>query len=166
MGGASPPARRGRHRERRKPAPPSARRVRFLPAKIGARATPQSRGSSATGVAGAQAADAALWGGLRLVPTAVVLTEKVEGEVPRRVPPNGVNVIRVVLGIVVLDEEPRSVQPEVVRVTGLQGAGPGKMGRAEARLADAGPLRLGEIGPEVPDELLHQALGQRALRGP
>src|SRR5467141_4475733 len=74
------------------------------------------------------------------------------------------NVIRVVLRIVVLDQAPRTVQPEVVRVTRLEETGPGEGVRPDARLADAGPLRLGQIGPEVPDEFLDQALGQRTLR--
>jgi len=41
---------------------------------------------------------------VRVVPAAVVLAEDVEGEVPRRVSPDGVDVVRVVLRVVVLDE--------------------------------------------------------------
>src|SRR5256712_6199403 len=101
---------------------------------------------------------------MRVMPAAVVLAEDVQGEVPRRVPPDGMDVVCVVLRVVVLDEEPRPMQPEVVRVAGFEGTGPGEVDKTEPGLANARPLRLGQLRPQIPDELLDQALGQRALR--
>jgi hypothetical protein len=76
------------------------------------------------------------------------------------------DVVHFVLRVVVLHQKPRPVQPEVMRVTRLDGAGPGEADRAEPRLADPGPLRLRELGPEVPDEFLDQPLCQHALPRP
>src|SRR5438105_2412345 len=98
------------------------------------------------------------------MPAAVMLAEKIESEVSPRVPPDGMDVVRVVLRVVMLHEQPRPVQPEVVRVSRLDRAGPGEMDRLETRFADARSLRLGQFRSQVTDELLDQALRQSAVR--
>src|SRR5260370_26234985 len=69
----------------------------------------------------------------------------------------------VVLGIVVLHQKPRPVQPEVVRVTRLDRAAPGEVDGAEARLPDARALRLGEIDRKSVVEGKRVDLGGRRI---
>src|SRR5262245_10326471 len=54
----------------------------------------------------------------------VVRTEQVGAEVVPRVVPHGVDVVRAVLAVVVLDEERGTVQPVVVRLLRVDGPGP------------------------------------------
>ena len=52
----------------------------------------------------------------------VVLSEKILPEIAIEVTPHGVNVIALVLGLVVLDQEQRGLHPVVVRIARLDAA--------------------------------------------
>ena len=70
----------------------------------------------------------------------VVLLEQVFAEVVFEVAPDAMNVVGVVLGIVVFDEEGRPLDAVVVGLTEFEAAGPG-----EADLVDSGFEDLGQI---------------------
>jgi hypothetical protein len=53
--------------------------------------------------------------------------EHVESEVRRRIPPYRVGVVGPALGVVPLDEQPRALEPVVVRGAALGGAGSGEV---------------------------------------
>ena len=56
-----------------------------------------------------------------------VRAEGVVAEVGRRITPHRVGVVRLALGVVVLDEQPRALQPVVMRLAGAGGPGPGQV---------------------------------------
>src|SRR4051812_28642875 len=99
------------------------------------------------------------------MPAPVVLAEKVSPEVAGRIAPDGMDVVRVVLGVVMLDQQARAVEAEVMGVARVRRACPGEVDGAHARLADTRPLRLCKLGAQVADEFLDQTLGVGALRG-
>src|ERR1039457_7347047 len=57
---------------------------------------------------------------------AVVLGQHVVAEIIGRVPPHRVDVIAVALGVVVLDEQPWSLDAEIMPLSGFGAARPGK----------------------------------------
>lgn len=71
-----------------------------------------------------------------------VLPDQVGAEVAREVAPHRVDVIRVVLRVVVLDQKGRPLHPVVVARTALGRAGLGEGRFVEARGANARPPRL------------------------
>jgi hypothetical protein len=56
-----------------------------------------------------------------------VRAEDVVAEVGFRVTPDRMSVVRLALGVVVLDEQPRALQAVVVRLARAGGAGPGQV---------------------------------------
>jgi hypothetical protein len=61
-----------------------------------------------------------------------VVGENVAAEVAARVAPDGVDVVGAALGVVVLDQKPRTLDPVVVRSAQLGAASPGEMQRGAA----------------------------------
>ena len=87
----------------------------------------------------------------------VVLGQHVVAEVVRRVAPHRVDVVAVSLGVVVLDEQRRSLDAEVMPLPGFGGARPG-----EGEVVQPGALQVVQLGPghlvgqpprERPDQL-------------
>ncbi|MCO5556220.1 hypothetical protein L7F22_009766 [Adiantum nelumboides] len=62
----------------------------------------------------------------------VVVVEQVHAEVVLRVTPHRVGVVRAVLGVVPLQQQPRPLQPVVVRLPRLRRPRPGQVGREQA----------------------------------
>src|SRR5688572_1459257 len=75
----------------------------------------------------------------------VVLLEEVVAEVVLEVAPDGVDVIGVVLGVVVFDEEGWAVDAVVVGLAGLELAGPGEADLVVAGLLDAEEVMVGDL---------------------
>ena len=69
----------------------------------------------------------------------LVLGQQVPGEVAAQVAPHGVDVIRAVLGVVVLDEQARTAERVIVAGAWLDRPGP-----PEAHLVESG---VGDVGP-------------------
>lgn len=99
-----------------------------------------------------------------------MLTKQVAAEVPVEVPPHRMDVVRVVLRVVVLDEESRALHPVVVGCAASQVAGPRKGDRVRAgSLEPRHPLSrdlVGHVGRVGSDELHeHRALWLREPLG-
>src|SRR5262249_56580241 len=92
----------------------------------------------------------------------VVLSKEVDAEVALRVAPHRVDVVRAVLGVVVLHDEVASLHPVVVTLAVLQPTGPGEVDRRQPRPLDARPLLGGDVGP-VAIEVDVDELGQQTL---
>src|SRR6185436_16752815 len=99
------------------------------------------------------------------------------GQVPREqvlapvvveLAPDGVDVVRAVLGVVVLDEEGRPAHDVVVAAAGGIGAGPGERDVAESCIDDPGPGRIGDLRSGavhvVADQPLEQLLARATER--
>ena len=121
----------------------------------------------------------------RLIASAVVRrqvrAEGVVAEVGRRIPPHRVGVVRLALGVVVLDEQARALQPVVVRLAGVGGPGPGQVDGVQRGLVGVFRLRRQAVrdapgvggqqraqqvplpGVQIPGR---QALRDTAQRGP
>ena len=76
------------------------------------------------------------------------------------------DVVGVVLGVVVLGEQPAALHPVVVRLTGLDGAGPGERQLVE-RLIGRVPRRLGvgKLVGDPPNVHVEQGAQHLALAG-
>jgi hypothetical protein len=72
-------------------------------------------------------------------------------EVVVEVAVDAVHVIGPVLRIVVLNQERRTLNKIMVRLSGLQTAGPLKMDRLRAGTRDAGQVLIGEFLADAPD---------------
>ncbi len=57
------------------------------------------------------------------------------------------NMVGIILGIIVFNQQARPVQPVIMRPARLQAAGPGKMNSLAARLANLVPLGAGKVIP-------------------
>src|SRR2546423_1542483 len=68
----------------------------------------------------------------------VVRGEEVQAPVAFEVAPDGVDVVGVVLRVVVLDQEARTLDPVVVALTLLDAAHPGELNLVQPGLADGG----------------------------
>jgi hypothetical protein len=79
----------------------------------------------------------------------IVLAQEVAAPVAGQVVPDAVDVIRVVLGVVVLDERDRAVQVPVLGVAVLERAAPGEADVVGSGLADGGELGLGEVAAQI-----------------
>src|SRR3954449_8811440 len=75
----------------------------------------------------------------------------VEPEVALRVAPDGVDMVHVALGVVVLDEQPGALQPVIVRLVPLGTAGPGEVDLAESVAGELGRLPVGELVGDAPE---------------
>ncbi len=95
---------------------------------------------------------------------AQVLPEDIEAEIIAQITPDGMDMVPIVLGVVVFEQEGRALDPVIMFLALFQTPGPGE---ADAR--DAGFLDLGEIGirhlrAQPPDEFPHQSQSQFPLR--
>ena len=70
-----------------------------------------------------------------------MLLQQVTSKVVVEVSPDGVDMVRIVLGVVILEQERRSMDPVVMALTALSGACPSK-----ADLAATRRVYLGEVG--------------------
>ena len=70
-----------------------------------------------------------------------MLLQQVTSKVIVEVSPNGVNMVRIVLSVVILEQERRSMDPVVMALTALSGACPSK-----ADLAATRGVYFGEVG--------------------
>jgi hypothetical protein len=83
----------------------------------------------------------------------VVLSEHVAAEVVLGVAPHGVDVIASPLRVVVLDQEPRPLQPVVVRLARLDAACPGEMQAIQSAVIEFPCLGRGELLRHAPEVL-------------
>src|SRR5436190_15852365 len=74
----------------------------------------------------------------------VVTSQQVVAEVILQVPPDGVNVIGVVLGIVVLHQKCGSLYTIIMRLPALQIPGPGKIEISWRAFGDLCEIRIGD----------------------
>lgn len=77
--------------------------------------------------------------------------------------PDRVDVIGLVLRVVVLDDQRRTMQPVIMRLMRLQAAGPGEMEALEACLADPRTLRLNRRRAQGADEFLDDPQAEAAI---
>ena len=70
-----------------------------------------------------------------------VRAEGVVAEVGRRITPHRMGVVGLALGVVVLDEQPRALQPVVMRLAGAGGPGPGQVDGVQRGLVGVVRLR-------------------------
>jgi hypothetical protein len=96
----------------------------------------------------------------------IVRGKYVVAEVVRRVPPHRMDVVPAALRIVVLDQQVRPLDPEVVPLAGRRAARPGEREVLHARRFDPPHLRGRHVGGQPPGEPGHQ-LDERVqpLRG-
>src|ERR1700736_311310 len=102
---------------------------------------------------------------------AVVRSQHVVAEIVRRVPPRRMNVVAVSLGVVVLDEQRRSLDAEVMPLPRFGAPRPGEGEAIETSACEAvqlGPARLARQPPRdrPPQgrERINLPLGQRSTR--
>jgi hypothetical protein len=72
----------------------------------------------------------------------VVAPQEVVAEVALRIPPDAVDVVGVVLGVVVLDPQRRTVDPIVVGLSGLASSRPGEVDPLDAAGEDPVPRAM------------------------
>lgn len=87
---------------------------------------------------------------------AVVLGQHVVAEIIGRVPPHRVDVIAVALGVVVLDEQPWSLDAEIMPLSGFGAARPGKDEVVHPGALDVVQLGPGHLVRQPPRERPHQ----------
>ena len=83
----------------------------------------------------------AMLGGRRLV----VLSQQVDAEIVLEVSPDAVDVVGVVLGVVVFDQERRPLDAVVVRLSALEASGPREADLFDARLEDLAQVVAGQL---------------------
>ena len=82
-----------------------------------------------------------MFGACRLV----VLLQQVVAEIVLEVSPDAVDVVGVVLGVVVFDQESRPLDAVVVRLSPLEAAGPREADLVDARLEDLAQVVTGQL---------------------
>jgi hypothetical protein len=97
---------------------------------------------------------------------AIVRGKKIVAEVVGRVPPHRMDVVPAALRVVVLDQQVRALDPEVVPLAGRGAARPGEREVLHPRRFDPPHLRGRHVGGQPPGEPRHQ-LDERVqpLRG-
>ena len=90
--------------------------------------------------------------------------ERVAAEVVGQVPPDGVDVVRAALGVVVLDEDPLALDPIVVRLAPLGAARPEEAQAVELAV-DQARLLVGELIGETREIAAEQLAQDRGLAG-
>ena len=93
----------------------------------------------------------------------VVPGEDVVAEVAVGVAPHRVDVVHTALGVVVLGEQPGPLDPVVVRLTGLDAAGPGEVERLDPRARVLRRLGVGERVGDPADVDVEEGAQQLAL---
>ena len=78
----------------------------------------------------------------------VVLLEQVVAEIALEIAPDAVDVVGVVLGVVVFDQEGRALDAVVVGLAAFQAARPGEADLVDARLEDLAQVVGGQLGAE------------------
>src|SRR5262249_5972989 len=79
----------------------------------------------------------------------VVGAEQVHAEIVPRIVPDRMDVVGAILRVVVLDQERRAVQPVVVRLSGIDGAGPREAHVLGAGVAHPAKLLVGDVTAHV-----------------
>src|SRR5439155_23633423 len=86
----------------------------------------------------------------------VMAPQQIGREIMPGIVPDRMDVIGLVLGVVVLDQQIRALQPVIMRPSRLDAAGPGEMDVFEPGLAEPGPLGLRPGGAHGADAVLDQ----------
>ena len=84
----------------------------------------------------------------------VMPPQQIGREIMPGIVPDRMDVVGLVLGVVVLDQQVRAVQAVIMRPARFEAAGPGEMDLLQSGLADPRPLRLGHRRPHRADEFL------------
>jgi hypothetical protein len=93
----------------------------------------------------------------------VVLGQQVSGEVAAQVAPHGVDVIGLVLGVVVLDEQARTAERVIVAGASLDRPGPPEADLVESGVGDVGLGLVGDGGGSPIEVLPEQRYEQLTL---
>src|SRR5205085_12677169 len=96
---------------------------------------------------------------------AQMLSEEITAEVTREIPPDGVHVVRVVLRVVVLDQEGRTLDPVVMGLAASASPGPGQVELVETCLVDEPEALRSQRRGHRPRVLGEQPTQQLLLRG-
>src|SRR4029450_6041363 len=100
----------------------------------------------------------------------IVAREHVFAEISGEIAPDSMDMVGVVLRVVVLEQEGRSLHAIIVRLSGRIGSGPGKMDVVETGLVDRAEISIAHLVTASPHVLLDKApeeflLGSAHLRG-
>ena len=79
----------------------------------------------------------------------VVLSQDIASEISIKIPPNGMDVISLILDIVVFDQEGGALNPVIVFVAWLSGSGPSEYDIVQASFGKLFPSIIGYIGRHV-----------------
>ena len=79
----------------------------------------------------------------------IVFLEKIAPEVPFEIPPDCMNMTRIVLGISILEKKGRTLDTIVVRLSFFQSAGPGKENVLHPRFFDCSKIVFCDFGAEA-----------------
>ena len=86
----------------------------------------------------------------------VVLAQQVAAKIVLQIPPHRVDVIRVVLRVVILDERGRALDAIIMRFAALQAPGPGEVNLVDPRVSDLLQLPVRDVALHVLDVFGHQ----------
>ena len=86
-----------------------------------------------------------------------MLLQQVTSKVVVEVSPDGVDMVRIVLGVVILEQERGSMDPVVMALTALSGACPSKTDFAAARGVDFGEVGDCEVTAKAADVFFDNA---------
>src|SRR5688572_16996242 len=104
-------------------------------------------------------------GSMRMYSAAVVLAKQVTPEITVEVAPDRVNVVGLVLGVVVFDQERWALYSIVVRLADLDLAGPGERDLPKVRTLETASALRGDLRRHAAEVLIDQFHEQRRLGG-
>ena len=96
--------------------------------------------------------------------SSIVFCQKIITKITGQITPNRMDVIRIVLPVVILDEKGRSLDPIVVRFARLGASRPPEMDLIHARISYVRQFLLGKLRADPVGVLLYQLQQQIRLR--
>src|SRR5688572_27790382 len=102
-------------------------------------------------------------GSMRMYSAAVMLAKQVTPEITVEVAPDRMNMIGLVLGVVVLDQERGALYPIVVRLADLELAGPGEGDLPKVRTLETASALRGDVRRHAAEVFIDQLHEERRL---
>ena len=102
---------------------------------------------------------------IHTVPFFVMQPQKIQTEIALQVAPDGMNMISIFLGVVILDEEKRAVEAVIMRLAGLFGTCPGEVDGVQVRISNLRLLDTSKIIRQSIDIRVYQFVQMLALVG-
>lgn len=102
---------------------------------------------------------------IHTVPFFVMQPQNIQTEIALQVAPDGMNMIGIVLGVVILDEEKRTVEAVIMRLVHLLGTCPGEVDGVQVRITNLCLLDTSKIIRQSIDIRVYQFIQMLALVG-